>query len=73
MILPALDVSQGRLTVAGAGGPRPVDAFGGDPVAAARALVGSGALALHLVDLDLAFGGAPALGPSVSIWPVARP
>ena len=60
-ILPALDVSRGRLVVMGAGGPRPVDAFGGDPVVAARAMSGAGAAALHLVDVDLALEGTPGL------------
>ena len=64
-ILPALDVARGRLAVPGAGGPQPVAAFGGDPVAAARALVARGATALHLVDLDLALGGAPGLDVAV--------
>jgi phosphoribosylformimino-5-aminoimidazole carboxamide ribonucleotide (ProFAR) isomerase len=60
-ILPALDVWHGRLVAVGSGGPRPVDAFGGDPVAAARALAGIGATALHLVDVDLALEGRPGL------------
>jgi phosphoribosylformimino-5-aminoimidazole carboxamide ribonucleotide (ProFAR) isomerase len=60
-ILPALDVSGGRLAIAGPGGPRPVDAFDGDPIAAARAMVAAGATALHLVDLDLALKGTPGL------------
>ena len=60
-ILPALDVWQGRLAVARSEGIAPVDAFDGDPVAAARAAVAAGARALHLVDLDLAFGGMPGL------------
>jgi len=57
LILPALDVWRGRLAVATAEGPRSIEAFGGDPGAAARAAVGAGARALHLVDLDLAYGG----------------
>ena len=61
LILPALDVWQGRLAVATADGPSSVDTFGGDPVAAARAAVAAGARALHLVDLDLAYGGIPGL------------
>ena len=61
LILPALDVWHGCLAVATAEGPGPVDAFGGDPVAAARAAVGAGAKALHLVDLDLAYGGVRGL------------
>jgi len=60
-ILPALDVAAGRLVVVEGGRPRPVAAFGGDPVAAAHAMVEAGATALHLVDLDLAFDGAPGL------------
>jgi phosphoribosylformimino-5-aminoimidazole carboxamide ribonucleotide (ProFAR) isomerase len=60
-ILPALDVSHGRLVVVKAGGPRPVAAFGGDPVAAARALTAAGAIGLHLVDVDRALEGAAGL------------
>jgi phosphoribosylformimino-5-aminoimidazole carboxamide ribonucleotide (ProFAR) isomerase len=60
-ILPALDVWQGRLAVATSEGITPVGAFDGDPVAATRAAVAAGARALHLVDLDLAFGGIPGL------------
>ena len=61
LILPALDVWRGRLAVATAEGPRPIGAFGGDPVAAARAAVVAGASALHLVDLDLAYAGTRGL------------
>jgi phosphoribosylformimino-5-aminoimidazole carboxamide ribonucleotide (ProFAR) isomerase len=64
-ILPALDVWQGRLAVATSDGVLPVDAFHGDPVAAAGAAVALGATALHLVDLDLAFGGSPRLDVAV--------
>jgi phosphoribosylformimino-5-aminoimidazole carboxamide ribonucleotide (ProFAR) isomerase len=64
-ILPALDVWQGRLAVATSDGVAPVDAFDGDPVAAAGAAVALGATALHLVDLDLAFGGSPRLDVAV--------
>jgi phosphoribosylformimino-5-aminoimidazole carboxamide ribotide isomerase len=60
-ILPALDVWQGRLSVATSEGITAVAAFDGDPVTAARAAVAAGARALHLVDLDLAFGGIPGL------------
>jgi phosphoribosylformimino-5-aminoimidazole carboxamide ribonucleotide (ProFAR) isomerase len=60
-ILPALDVFRGRLAIATGGRPRPVDAFGGDPVAAALAMVEAGATALHLVDLDLALDRARGL------------
>ena len=61
LLLSALDVWQGRLAVVTTEGPSPVDAFGGDPVAAARSAVASGARALHLVDLDLAYTGIAGL------------
>jgi len=74
-VLPAIDVSGGRLAVSTARGPEPVEAYGGDPVAAARAYVDAGATWLHVVDLDHAFLGEPRnlgvvttiteLGPSV--------
>ena len=57
-VLPAVDVAGGRLAVLGPQGPVPVDAFGGDPLAAARAYAAAGARWLHVVDMDLAFGGA---------------
>jgi phosphoribosylformimino-5-aminoimidazole carboxamide ribonucleotide (ProFAR) isomerase len=57
-IIPAIDVAGGRLAIHTRSGPRPVEAFGGDPLAAARAYVEAGARRAHVVDLDLAFGGA---------------
>jgi phosphoribosylformimino-5-aminoimidazole carboxamide ribonucleotide (ProFAR) isomerase len=59
-VLPALDVAAGRLARPGAGGTVPVEAFGGDPVAAAEAFAAAGARWLHVVDLDLARSGEPA-------------
>jgi phosphoribosylformimino-5-aminoimidazole carboxamide ribonucleotide (ProFAR) isomerase len=56
-VVPAIDVTEGRLGVYTADGPRPVDAFGGDPLTAARAFVDAGARFLHVVDMDRAFGG----------------
>jgi phosphoribosylformimino-5-aminoimidazole carboxamide ribonucleotide (ProFAR) isomerase len=74
-VLPAIDVHAGRLAALGPDGPAPLEAFGGDPVAAARAFAEAGARWLHVVDLDLAFEGEArnlavveaiaALGPSV--------
>ncbi len=58
-VLPAIDVVGGRLGASTSSGPVPVDAFGGDPVAAARAFVRAGAAWLHVVDMDLAFSGSP--------------
>jgi phosphoribosylformimino-5-aminoimidazole carboxamide ribonucleotide (ProFAR) isomerase len=54
-VIPAIDVADGRLARYTPLGPKPVAAFGGDPVAAARACVESGARWVHVVDMDLAF------------------
>lgn len=59
-LLPAIDLTAGRLGVYTPTGPVPVDAFGGDPIEAARSLLASGARWLHVVDMDLAFRGEPA-------------
>jgi phosphoribosylformimino-5-aminoimidazole carboxamide ribonucleotide (ProFAR) isomerase len=56
-VLPAIDVSAGRLCVSTAEGPRPLEAFEGDPVTAARAFAEAGARWLHVVDMDLAYHG----------------
>ena len=56
-LLPAVDVTGGRLGAYRPEGPEPVDAFGGDPVEAARSAARAGARWLHVVDMDLAFGG----------------
>jgi phosphoribosylformimino-5-aminoimidazole carboxamide ribonucleotide (ProFAR) isomerase len=59
-VIPAIDVAGGRLARYAPHGPTPLlDAYGGDPVAAARAFVDAGARWLHVVDMDLAFGGRP--------------
>jgi phosphoribosylformimino-5-aminoimidazole carboxamide ribotide isomerase len=57
-VIPAIDISGGRLGRFTADGPVAVAAFGGDPVAAAEAFVRAGARRLHVVDMDLAFTGA---------------
>jgi phosphoribosylformimino-5-aminoimidazole carboxamide ribotide isomerase len=57
-VIPAVDVSRGRLARYSADGPVHDPAFGGDAVAAAEAAVAAGASRLHVVDMDLAFGGA---------------
>jgi phosphoribosylformimino-5-aminoimidazole carboxamide ribotide isomerase len=53
-VIPAIDVSGGRLVRMSGAGVEPVDAFGGDPVGAAEAYVAAGASRLHVVDVDLA-------------------
>ena len=57
-VIPAIDVSEGRLARFTPAGPRPVEAFGGSPLAAAGSAADAGARWLHVVDMDLAFGGA---------------
>jgi phosphoribosylformimino-5-aminoimidazole carboxamide ribonucleotide (ProFAR) isomerase len=56
-VLPAVDLSRGGLVAITAGGPRPIDAFGGDPVAAAASFRDAGARWIHVVDVDLASTG----------------
>jgi phosphoribosylformimino-5-aminoimidazole carboxamide ribonucleotide (ProFAR) isomerase len=58
-ILPAIDVSGGRLVSVSEGRVRPLGAFGGSPVSAAEAFVAAGASWLHLVDVDRAQGRPP--------------
>ena len=56
-VIPAIDVADGRLARYTPDGPAPVEAFGGDPGAAARSVAAAGARWVHVVDLDLAFDG----------------
>jgi phosphoribosylformimino-5-aminoimidazole carboxamide ribonucleotide (ProFAR) isomerase len=56
-LLPAIDLTNGRLGVFTSDGPMPLDAYGGDAVAAAVAFREAGARWLHVVDMDLAFTG----------------
>jgi phosphoribosylformimino-5-aminoimidazole carboxamide ribonucleotide (ProFAR) isomerase len=56
-VIPGLDISGGGLVRATRQGPVPVDAFGGDPVAAATAFAEAGARHLHVVDVDLGSTG----------------
>jgi phosphoribosylformimino-5-aminoimidazole carboxamide ribonucleotide (ProFAR) isomerase len=56
-LLPAIDLTDGRLGAFTPEGPRPLDAYDGDPMAAANAFRDAGAGWLHVVDMDLAFTG----------------
>jgi phosphoribosylformimino-5-aminoimidazole carboxamide ribotide isomerase len=56
-VIPAIDVKDGTLAHLTPSGPVRLDAFGGDPLEAAAAMVEDGATRLHVVDLDLAFQG----------------
>lgn len=57
-LIPAIDVSGGRLARLTSRGPIAVEAFDGDPLAAGAAFVGAGVPRLHVVDLDLAVDGS---------------
>lgn len=59
LVLPAIDVSAGRLARLEGGRAVPVGAFGGDPLAAAAAFAAAGASWLHVVDMDHALQGTP--------------
>jgi len=59
-VIPAIDVAGGRLVRMSADGTVPLDAFGGDPLAAARSFVEAGAERLHVVDVDQATTGRAA-------------
>jgi phosphoribosylformimino-5-aminoimidazole carboxamide ribotide isomerase len=59
LLLPALDVLDGRCVRLAGGERSRVTVEGGEPEAAARRFVSDGARFLHLVDLDGAFAGAP--------------
>jgi phosphoribosylformimino-5-aminoimidazole carboxamide ribonucleotide (ProFAR) isomerase len=59
IVVPAIDVTEGRLGVYTREGSRPVEEFGGDPLTAAQAYVAAGAKLLHVVDMDRAFGTTP--------------
>jgi phosphoribosylanthranilate isomerase len=56
-ILVAVDVSRGTLARATSSGVERIDAFGGDPIAAARAALEAGVRWIHVVDLDRAMAG----------------
>lgn len=56
-VIPAIDVRDGALAHLTPTGLMRMDAFDGDPVAAAAAMVEAGATRLHVVDMDLAFDG----------------
>jgi phosphoribosylformimino-5-aminoimidazole carboxamide ribotide isomerase len=60
-IYPAIDVLEGRVVRLSEGRRDVVTVEGGDPVKAAERFAAEGASWLHLVDLDGAFSGEPAL------------
>jgi phosphoribosylformimino-5-aminoimidazole carboxamide ribonucleotide (ProFAR) isomerase len=56
-VIPAIDVSHGRLARLSEGAPVFLDAFGGDPLSAARSFAEAGARWIHVVDMDRALTG----------------
>jgi len=62
LVLPALDVLEGRCVRLAGGDPAQVTIEGGDPADAAQRFASEGASYLHLVDLDGAFSGTPTPG-----------
>ncbi len=56
-VIPAVDLSRGRLARSTPEGVRGVEAFGGDPFLAARSFVEAGARWIHVVDMDLVRAG----------------
>jgi phosphoribosylformimino-5-aminoimidazole carboxamide ribotide isomerase len=56
MLVPAIDLRGGRCVRLERGDPARETSYGDDPVARAKAFVADGARALHVVDLDGAFG-----------------
>ena len=62
MVLPAIDVLEGRCVRLAGGDPGRVTIEGGDPARAAERFAAEGARFLHLVDLDGAFSGSPTAG-----------
>src|ERR671935_294701 len=62
VVVPALDVLEGRCVRLREGVREHVTVEGGEPEAAAARFVAAGARMLHLVDLDGAFAGSPTPG-----------
>ena len=58
-VIPAIDVSGGRLARFTRDGAEPVAAFDGDPLKAAGSFLEAGARWVHVVDMDLARTGQP--------------
>jgi len=56
-VLPAIDLSHGRLARLDKGTRAAMTAYDGDPLVAAAAFIDAGARWLHVVDMDLAFEG----------------
>jgi phosphoribosylformimino-5-aminoimidazole carboxamide ribotide isomerase len=62
LIIPAIDLKNGRAVRLTQGDPARETVYGEDPVGVARTWEGGGAPRLHVVDLDGAFAGTPKQG-----------
>jgi len=58
-VIPAVDVSGGRIARITAGDPASLERVAGDPEEMVRAWIGAGARWVHVVDLDAALTGEP--------------
>lgn len=65
LLIPAIDLKDGRCVRLRQGRMEEATVFSDDPVATARRWVESGARRLHLVDLNGAFAGAPVNGAAI--------
>jgi len=59
IVIPAVDIKDGRCVRLEQGRPERLSVYGDDPAAIARHWAGQGASWLHVVDLDGAFAGRP--------------
>lgn len=66
IIYPAIDLRDGRCVRLRQGDPARATVYGDDPAAMAQRWVAEGAAALHVVDLDGSFAGAPAQTDAIS-------
>lgn len=73
LMIPAIDLKQGRCVRLRQGRMADDTVFSDDPVAVARRWQGQGARRLHLVDLDGAFAGAPRHAGTVAAIAAACP
>jgi len=65
LVIPAVDIQDGRCVRLRQGRKEDVTVFSDDPAAAAKGWAAAGARRLHLVDLDGAFAGKPVNGESI--------
>ena len=56
LVVPAIDLRGGKCVRMKQGDPTTETSYDGDPVERAKAFVDAGALRLHVIDLDGAFG-----------------